>query len=84
MSSDPDYIFRVAREAAESANKRPIIAILPDNTIEHSIHGKIRIVLSKNKICIGCTDITPEAAKFIVSKWSEKYGNQLPEEVIIQ
>lgn len=43
----------------------------------------IRIVLRKNRISIGCSDITIEAARKIIAEYEKKFGEQ-PEEYVLQ
>lgn len=33
-----------------------------------------RVVLTEKTISVGCSDITPEAAQFILDKWKESFG----------
>lgn len=65
------------------ANIRPMIFLNHDKSFNHSHHGRIPIVLTKDKMCIGCTDITVEAAKLLLQKWNEKFG-AIPTAVTIQ
>ena len=36
---------------------------------------KARVILKKDKIFVGCHDITPDAARFLVSAWDKQFGD---------
>lgn len=61
-------------------NYRPKIT-LQDGQICHS-GGPCRVVLSREKISVACTDITPEALRHVLAEWNKIYG--IPDSVELQ
>lgn len=63
---------------------RPLIT-LTDGIIKHNFNETARVVVRRNLISIGCTDITPEAARHVLAQWDKHYGNKPePTEVLVQ
>lgn len=57
----------------------------------HFYDGKIvefgqpkRVVLRKEKISVGCRDVSVEALKFLLSEWEKKFGADGLREYVIQ
>lgn len=51
-------------------NGRPRIALYDDKILHD---GKIvKVVLRKDLITVGCTDVTPEALRFLLEKYDEQ------------
>ena len=69
-----------------SSQQRPIISV--QNTKASGLtvmHNSIptRVVFTRELISIGCTDITVDAAKYIIDKYKEAFP-ELTKEVILQ
>ena len=56
---------------ASDTNMRPQITI-EGGIVKHNDKAT-RVVLSSDLISIGCTDITPVAAEFILDKWRKEF-----------
>lgn len=56
-----------------TTNSRPTITLGVLNKVKHN-GNPCRVILKKNMISIGCSDITPEAAEFIFQKWKDNFG----------
>ena len=61
----------IPQQCVSDANMRPQITI-EGGIVKHN--GKsVRVVLSSDLISVGCTDITPVAAEFILDKWRKEF-----------
>lgn len=45
---------------------------------------RVALKMTVQSITIGCTEITPEAARFIVREWEQLFGPRLLDEVTLQ
>lgn len=52
--------------------KRPMISLI-DGKIKHN-GNPTDVILRQDSISIGCTDITPNAAMFIIEKWKSNFS----------
>lgn len=57
--------------------------ITAENCVVKNNGEPIRMVMSRSKIRLGCTEITPNAAKFILSEWEMRFG-KAETEIVIQ
>lgn len=66
-----------------STARRPVISFNEaDQKVYHNTQP-CKVVLRKNKISVGCSDITPEAAKFIYERWLKEFGGEAEREVVL-
>lgn len=74
--------YQQTTENTVSQPQRPLIRLTSyDRLLLKDL--EVRVVLQRDKISIGCTDITVEAAEYILKKHKEKYQSH-PDEVLLQ
>ena len=56
----------------EPTTKRPEITFQDGKVCRNGT--PTRVVLAPDNITVGCTDITPEAAKYILKQWTIRFG----------
>lgn len=66
-----------------STPRRPLISFDEEEKRVYHNSQPCKVVLRKDKISVGCSDITPEAAKFIYERWFKEFGVQAEREVVI-
>ena len=73
-------------------NDRPYIVLDPvTKKVSHQkVDGKCheytpaKVVLTKHKICVGCTDITVEAIMALVRMWEKEFNQEEYRKVVAQ
>lgn len=60
---------------------RPCISLSCENKILHDCKP-CRVVLRKHKISVGCSDITPQALKFLLDEYNKSFKPEEREVVI--
>lgn len=54
---------------------RPVISLGKDGKIKHN-DGPCGVILRSKLISVGCSDITPEALKYLMDKYNEHFKNE--------
>lgn len=57
----------------EPARIRPLVTIVDGVVMLDGV--KAKVIIRKERIFVGCHDITPEALKFLADAWEEQYGD---------
>lgn len=60
--------------------KRPLIHLLFKSAVRMN-NEDIRVVLQRDKISVGCTDVTPEALQYLLDEHKKKFNYS---EVVLQ
>lgn len=78
----PDNTYKELPSDNFESRLRPLIS-LKQGVVVHN-DKKVTVILSRNKIMIGCTDVTVDALLFIIAKYEEQFGKCLNEYIKIQ
>lgn len=54
--------------------ERPLISIR--NGKLHHNETPVRVVLTRDLIRVGCSDVTPQAAKLLIAEWGKNFGEK--------
>lgn len=74
------YIPTSGNVSANSRNNRPLIT-LDSGKVKHN-GVSCRVVLRKGMISVGCSDVTPEAARFLLDEYEKSFPEPITEIVL--